>query len=107
MCSWCGVRVWIPGQGWAIIDRVARKAIDCAGPLDISHCMCSWCGVRHYGGDPKVISFAAERLAIPAGMLDVRAERMRDGGRYISVGYGAITGWAGLMKPVSPLDGLN
>jgi len=68
--------------------------------------MCTWCAVRERGGDPKVVSFAAERLGVPAGLLHVSVTRMKSG-KYLVVSYGNRTGWAGLMKPVSALDGLN
>jgi hypothetical protein len=96
-CSWCESRVEIPGRGWTL-SQSYRYAT--------SHGMCVWCAVRALGGDPKVLSFAAERLGIPAGLMEIRAT-VFSGGKYLWVGYGKHTGWAGLMKPVSPLDGLN
>ena len=96
-CKWCKLRVWIPGSGWTLSPAYANV---------VSHGICPWCVVRAYGGDPKVISFAAERLGVPAGLLHVSATRMKSG-KYLVVSYGNRTGWAGLMKPVSALDGLN
>jgi len=39
--------------------------------------------------------------------MDIRITRIESGEKYLTVSYKNRAGWAGLMKPVSALDGLN
>lgn len=96
-CAWCAVRVWIPGRGWDISP---------SAPDACSHGMCSWCMVRQYDGDPAVISYAAEHLEVPAGLLQVRARRLTTGLRFLIVHYNGVTGWAGIARKVDAVYGM-
>jgi hypothetical protein len=63
-----------------------------------SHGICPWCAAKLHGVSEGVVNIAANHLGVPPGHLSVRYSGRTAAGKYVRIGFGNKTGWAGLVK---------